>query len=134
MFQEVSSADPELKPLDLKAPQALHLLWAKQYLPEIPGSVAQTEDARRSGPKTLILIQDAHTNNSGQLNTAATLDLILSKLCRADDADLEDMRHVITTEHIDQAAVVSALDRAVVPEAFKDVFEENRLRLLALFG
>jgi hypothetical protein len=61
------------------------------------------------------------------------LDLILSKLCRADDQDLDDIRHLIRVEHLDRAAVETAIERALVPPVFADVFAENRGRALALF-
>lgn len=57
------------------------MVWAKKTLPLFAESVATIEDAYRAThtDKTLILIQDAHTNDSGQLNLAKTLDLILQK-------------------------------------------------------
>jgi hypothetical protein len=60
------------------------------------------------------------------------LDLILSKLCRADDADLDDIRHVIEHESIEHAAVESALREAQVPPIFADVFPANRERVMTL--
>ncbi|GEM_PF-4983688 len=47
----------------------------------IPESVALMEDSFRAAGsgKTLVLVQDAHTNESCQLNTASALDAILDK-------------------------------------------------------
>ncbi len=57
------------------------MAWAKKVLPHIPESVASIDDAWKSsiGGGTIYLIQDAHTNTSGQLNVAKMLDLILQK-------------------------------------------------------
>ena len=47
---------------------------------EIPQSVALVEDAFKApGAKTLILLQDAHTNESAQLNISKALDTVLAK-------------------------------------------------------
>jgi hypothetical protein len=54
--------------------------WALKVLPLIPESIATIEDSYKADSnKTIILIQDAHTNNSGQINVAKTLDLIFKK-------------------------------------------------------
>ncbi|MBI4432969.1 MAG: hypothetical protein HY592_05785, partial [Candidatus Omnitrophica bacterium] len=71
-----------------------HLKWAKSVLPEIPQSVATIEDAWHPDRSRLtthdsrlfILIQDAHTNTSGQINLAKVLDILLSS--RAHSASL----------------------------------------------
>lgn len=47
-------------------------------LPAIPESVASVEDAWSGGPRTVILIQDAHTNNSGQMNCARLLETLFA--------------------------------------------------------
>lgn len=61
------------------------------------------------------------------------LDLILSKLCRADDGDLDDIRHILAVERLQRATVEDALARALVPEDFRAVFPEHVRRVLALF-
>ncbi len=61
------------------------------------------------------------------------VDLILSKLCRADDADLDDIRYLIKTEGIERDVIEAAMARAEVPVDFADVFPKNRRRVLALF-
>ncbi len=58
-----------------------NLEWAKKLLPPIPESVATIEDAYQipqgsSPSETIILIQDAHTNSSCQLNEAKLFDLL----------------------------------------------------------
>ncbi|MBI3251794.1 MAG: hypothetical protein HYZ52_00545, partial [Candidatus Omnitrophica bacterium] len=100
-FEQLSFANPDLKPLSFDFTNKDQKLWAKSVLPSIPDSVATIEDAwvaphviaRRPqadeailtakiaspsarNDKLFILIQDAHTNNSGQLNTAKLLDLL----------------------------------------------------------
>ena len=88
LFQELCFANPDFKitpqgGAEVESSKA----WARKLLPPIPESVATIEDAWRSDDrgqkaddrKTVILIQDAHTNNSGQLNVAKTLDLIFQK-------------------------------------------------------
>ncbi len=82
LFQEISYANPDLKIIawggaDTENSKA----WARKLLPAIPESVATIEDAYKApdSKKTLILIQDAHTNTSGQFNVARALDLVLQK-------------------------------------------------------
>lgn len=54
-----------------------HLSWAKKLLPDIPESVATIEDAYLVGSRELVLlIQDAHTNSSCQMNEAKLLDIL----------------------------------------------------------
>jgi len=72
--QLVFAAPGVIKPIELsffkeKAPIALKL----------PGSVGVIEDFHRAEDRTLILIQDAHTNTSGQINLSKTLDHILTQ-------------------------------------------------------
>ena len=106
----------ELRPVEwaVKDSREASLVWAKNFLPQIPESIATIEDAWHSsststlhtpggaggeasaarneelhehsgvpqvtGPgHTVILIQDAHTNNSGQLNEAKLLDILYSQ-------------------------------------------------------
>ena len=87
LFQEVLYANPDLKPLKFDLFQKKDLSWARGTIPSLPESVALIEDAWRSEDrgqkaedrKTLILIQDAHTNTSGQFNLSKTLDILLQK-------------------------------------------------------
>lgn len=60
------------------------------------------------------------------------VDLILSKMCRADDQDLADVRHLISREHLDRRDLEEGLRRAVVPSCFAEVFEESVRRLRRL--
>lgn len=73
--EQVLFANPDLKPLsqDLFKQEKLKLGF------QISESMATIEDSWKgtSGSKTVYLIQDAHTNNSGQLNEAKALDTIL---------------------------------------------------------
>ena len=68
-----------------------------------------------------------------QVSVLGPLDLILSKLCRADDEDLEDIRHVLRVEGLTRPEVQAAMERAVVPEPFRDVFAGNCAKVLDLF-
>gem|GEM_PF-6838425 len=83
LFQEIAFANPDVFKINLegKTDTENSKAWAKKVLPAIPESIATIEDACRisGSDKTIILFQDAHTNNSGQLNTAKTLDLIFKK-------------------------------------------------------
>src|SRR5688572_16885268 len=77
--QEAALAAPGLKPFS-------YPLGAPEVAFDLPYSVAFVEDAHKgSSDKTVVLIQDAHTNESGQINVAKALELIL---------DAEGMRHV----------------------------------------
>ena len=83
VFQELAIANPDLLKITLPggAEAENYKAWARKLLPPIPESIATIEDAYQvsGSDKTIILIQDAHTNNSGQLNVAKTLDLIFKK-------------------------------------------------------
>ncbi len=84
-LQDLSFAYPDLKTLISETdPAKASKAWAKEFLPALPESVAVIEDAWKgpegsgpSGTGTVVLIQDAHTNDSGQINLAKTLDIIL---------------------------------------------------------
>ncbi len=79
-LQDLSFANPDSKSFDfLKFQQFQSAKWAESVLPSIPSSMATVEDAWHGGPQIVILLQDAHTNPSGQLNLAKSLDLILAK-------------------------------------------------------
>ncbi|GEM_PF-291153 len=81
-FQDVSFAAIGLKPAEFNFFQKPLINF------QIPPSVATVEDAvRLSGQKTIFLIQDAHTNESGQSNTAKALEIILKS--RQDDGGIK---------------------------------------------
>ena len=92
LIQEFSYATPQLQKMDLGwriedgGEKQKNLKWAKKLLPPIPESVATIEDAYQvpqgsdpSGTKTVILIQDAHTNTSCQLNESKLFDILFTK-------------------------------------------------------
>ncbi len=79
-LQDIAFANPEAKPIDWNLSKEVSRQWAKQVLPAIPASVATLEDAYRAGDKIVYLIQDAHTNSSGQFNVAKILETIVSKV------------------------------------------------------
>ncbi len=57
-----------------------HLKWAQRTLPPIPASAASIDDAwDAGGGEVVLLIQDAHTNESAQLNEAALLDALYAR-------------------------------------------------------
>ncbi len=61
------------------------------------------------------------------------IDLVLTKLCRADDEDMADVSYLIGRENLTKEMVEAAVAQAVVPTDFTEVFEDSRGRLLALF-
>ena len=72
-FEQLSYAAPEAKPLALDNSQMPDISFA------LPESVAHIEGGfKATGPKTIYLIQDAHTNDSGQYSLAKTLETILA--------------------------------------------------------
>lgn len=62
------------------------------------------------------------------------LDLIVSKLARADEGDLADIRYLLTREGLSPSAVRGAVERAHVPEILLEVFPDARRRLEDLLG
>src|ERR1700690_2276865 len=83
-FQQVSYAAGDLKPqeFDLFQKPLVHI--------KLPESVAAIEDAwnaqdlgdkrqATSDKKLIYLLQDAHTNESGQINLSKTLDILLKE-------------------------------------------------------
>ncbi|HXV18881.1 MAG TPA: methyltransferase domain-containing protein, partial [Candidatus Omnitrophota bacterium] len=65
--QEISHANPELFKTTARMSVSLPLF-------EVPSSVAVIEESREfSGEKAIVLIQDAHTNESAQINIAKVL-------------------------------------------------------------
>ncbi len=80
LFQEFSNANPELLRTDYGL-STKDISWAKKTLPEIPESVASIEDAWKApqgsgSSSAVILVQDAHTNSSCQLNESRLFDLL----------------------------------------------------------
>ena len=63
------------------------------------------------------------------LEVLGPLDLILSKLCRADAGDLEDIRYLIGHLGLRPDEVRGALQSAVVPTEFAAVFPANALKV-----
>lgn len=76
---------------------------------------------------------DGDWNASLRVSVLGPLDLILSKLCRADDGDLEDVRFLILREKLERGELEAAAARARVPSEFAAVYPENLRRALALF-
>ena len=62
------------------------------------------------------------------------IDLILTKLARCDEGDLDDIRYLIATENLGAAELNRALTSALVPEVLAEIFSESRQKLLALIG
>ena len=73
LTEQLSFAAEEIKPL------ALNLFEKPSISLKFPDSVAQIEDTYEAGGKLVYLIQDAHTNESGQLNLSKVLDTLLSQ-------------------------------------------------------
>ena len=68
-----------------------------------------------------------------RVTTLGPMDLVLSKLCRADDRDMDDVRYLIARENLTVEALRDALNRAVVPADFDAVWPGPRARVEALF-
>ncbi len=70
--EQLCHASPLPQPADLFEKPAVHL--------KLPLSIASVEEAfyAPGSDRLIYLIQDAHTNESGQLNLAKTLDILLS--------------------------------------------------------
>lgn len=64
-----------------------------------------------------------------EVSVLGPLDLIASKLCRADDLDLEDIRYLITHEQLAPEEVRAAMNVAAVPAIFAEVFPANLMKL-----
>ena len=67
-----------------------------------------------------------------EVSVLGPLDLIASKLCRADDLDLKDIRYLIRHERLAGDQVLAAVKSALVPEVFADVFPSSLQKLEAL--
>ncbi len=59
------------------------------------------------------------------------MDLIVSKLARADELDLDDVRWVVTAERLEPAQVMHAARSAVVPEVLRETWAAAIPRLEA---
>lgn len=68
-----------------------------------------------------------------RVSTLGPLDLITSKLCRADDEDLADVAWLIEHERLSRDDLERALDAAVVPPEFAEVFPGHAARVLELY-
>ena len=83
LLQQVATASPSVGPISFGLSSKPKINFS------LPESVAAIGDAyhRAGNQKTVILMQDAHTNESGQLNLAKALNIILEK---------EKISHVFT--------------------------------------
>lgn len=68
-----------------------------------------------------------------RLTVLGPLDLLVSKLCRADDGDLADISHLVRREGLSLAEVRTAMAVARVPEPFRQVYAASCARVEALF-
>lgn len=64
-----------------------------------------------------------------RLTVLGPLDLVLSKLCRADDGDLADIRWLVARESLAPEAIRDAMARATVPPEFRAVYGEAVARV-----
>jgi len=66
----------------------------------------------------------------------ATIDLILTKMARADDDDLQDIRFLLRQETLTQEQLERAFGRARVPdvEEIRELFNRARPKVLSLAG
>jgi hypothetical protein len=64
----------------------------------------------------------------------ATIDLILTKMARADDDDLQDIRFLLQREYLTQDQLETAFARARVPDVheIQELFNRARPKVLAL--
>lgn len=69
-----------------------------------------------------------------RLETLGPLDIILSKMARADEGDLADMRHLLSHEHLSAEELREAIARAQVPDILREAFELSKPCVLALVG
>jgi hypothetical protein len=66
------------------------------------------------------------------LESLGPLDIIVSKMARADAEDLQDVSHLLRHEKLTAEQVRQAISRAQVPEILKEVFADSRPRIEAL--
>ncbi len=64
----------------------------------------------------------------------ATIDLILTKMARGDDDDLQDIQFLLQQEPISDAQLNEAFGRARIPEIreIKELFERAKINVLAI--
>ena len=67
-----------------------------------------------------------------EVDVLGPLDLICSKLARADAADLADIRYLISTQGLTADEVRAAVHSARVPPALAEIFPQSRVRLEGL--
>jgi hypothetical protein len=67
-----------------------------------------------------------------ELSVLGPVDLVLTKLARGDEGDLDDVRFLLETGQADRSALRGALDQALVPEVLAESFAASRPKLLAL--
>ena len=60
------------------------------------------------------------------------VDLALTKMGRADDADLADVEFLLTTRQLDPEALKRAIEVAIVPPEYADLFAAAKPKVLAL--
>jgi hypothetical protein len=66
------------------------------------------------------------------LSALGPLDIITSKLARADDEDLADIEHLLRVERLVVEDVRAAVASAKVPDILREAFDDARPRLEAL--
>ena len=69
-----------------------------------------------------------------RVSALGPLDLLVSKLCRADAPDLADIDWLIAGERLDGAAVRAAMRQALVPEHFLDFYGEACARVESILA
>lgn len=60
------------------------------------------------------------------------VDLALTKMGRADDADLADIQFLLRTQQLDPAAFRDAIEQAIVPPEYAELFAVAKPKVLAL--
>jgi hypothetical protein len=68
------------------------------------------------------------------LEALGPLDIIVSKMARADNEDLSDISHLLRHEKLQEEQVRAAIARAQVPEILREVFLQSRPRVEALLS
>lgn len=68
------------------------------------------------------------------MSVLGPLDLLVGKLARADEEDLEDIRFLIAHESLTPQEIREALERAVVPPILADAFAASRPKIERLLG
>lgn len=69
-----------------------------------------------------------------EVSVLGPIDLLLSKLCRADEGDLADIRHLLAVERLAPEAVRRALSTAVVPAEFAAIYPVSCAKVEALLS